>query len=156
MDYNKSFTSTASTSSLAYAAEPDVGIKYSLQHRVGGRLNTMRKSPVIILIFLAFFAIVTALGVTAIVYYVKIEEEIEYDTLTSRLLHEVIPGIENALQDAGGGASAMALYTRTIVLDNSSTVPTKDRFEDGFVDAAQAILKWLVKNMFLPDLMIFT
>ena len=128
------------TRSLSFAQDSGLSIKYSLQHRFRGRLNIIKKKPLLLLPCFLVFAVISVLGVLGVIFYIQFRDEDSSDNMLDRL-DDSVQQIVSVLASAAGGASAMAVYTETIIAGRRSNASIPDRFEDGFEAASQSILE---------------
>ena len=123
--------------SPSWEALPDTGIIFSLQHRVSARLHVLKRNPVLVLIVVSLFLVLSGLSISALFYYCNSEMEKEFDGLMGELEHDILNSVGFALQNAGSGSVALALYARSVVLDTSSNVSVSERLESGFIESAR-------------------
>jgi len=136
-----SLTTTSSTRSAgSFSGGPDVSIKYSLQHRMRGRLNVIKGNPRLLFLFCFIFFALSALLIMGVINYASFENEDRKNGLMDRT-EEAIVELEIGLQTAAFGASAMALYTHMKVIDKFSSVQIPESIEEDFEYAANLILE---------------
>lgn len=117
----------------------DVGIKYSIQHRMRGRIIILKQQPILLVIFFVIFAALATVSILGIILFISARDEKEVNGLMD-LTKQAITEIEFTLDSAGGGALALALYTSTKLADTTSSRPLPERIETGFVTASQTVI----------------